>query len=291
MGGDLPIVIERLVQAMRAGDLAALDGLRGAGYVERWPQSGELVRGRARAAELEAAYPGGTPRVAAVRRVAGRDELWTIEAREVYPDGRDWFVVTIVELVEDRIGACTRYFCERLEAPEWRVSHVVRIDPDAPPVPLPPAAELSGPDLRKLGERYGQFERARDWTSLRSLRSREWSVDWPQSGERIPNHEADVAIHSAYPGFPEQTMIRLAASGEGWEFTPLFVPIRVHGMGPVVNIEGVNDYPSGERWFVVGIIETGDGRVRRETHYWARPFEPAPWRVSLVERFDPLAPR
>jgi hypothetical protein len=83
----------------------------------------------------------------------------------------------------------------------------------------------------------------------------------------------------------------VASSPEGWELTPLLTPIRVHGIGPLIVFEGVNDYANGERWFSVVLAETGDGRVRRETAYFGRPFEPPAWRRDLVESFDPLAPR
>ncbi|MFI5262478.1 MAG: hypothetical protein ACHQZR_07995 [Candidatus Limnocylindrales bacterium] len=291
MDEELPGVIEAALAAMRAGDGEALAGLRTADHVERWPQSGESVQGRERLRELQAAYPGGLPALGTVRRVAGRDELWTIEGRSTYPDGRDWFVVAILELNGERIAQTTTYFCEPFPAPPWRAAHVVPFDPQSPPAQLAPAGEPGDAEMARLGERYGRASAVRDWDELRRMRGAGWSVEWPQSGERIPNHEADVAIHGAYPGFPEIATERVSAGHEGWELSPLYTRVRVHGAGPLLVVEGANTYASGERWLVVALLEVGDGHIRRETYYFGQPFEAPAWRARWVEPFDPLAPR
>lgn len=291
MDGTPPDVIAAAVAAMLRGDREALDRLRTDDYLERRPQSGELIRGRPRMRELEAADPAGPARIANVRRVAGLDELWTIEARAVYPDGTDWFTVTILELRGDRIAQSTAYACEPLEAPAWRAQHVVSIDPDRPPVPLRRAAELTNADVARINERYGRAMAGREWDELGRLRSSDWSGEWPQSGEGVPSHAADTAIHRAYPGYPQIQMPHHSAAAEGWVMSPLYMPVRVHGAGPLIVAEGSNLYGEGDRWFTVLLLETGDGRIRRETGYFARPTEPEAWRSQWVERFDPLAPR
>ncbi|MGZ3588223.1 MAG: hypothetical protein ACXVAE_04070 [Candidatus Limnocylindrales bacterium] len=284
-------VAERYAAAIAAWDLDALRELRDPDYLLRWPQSGELVRGRETIATLERADPGGAPDVRGRRRVAGRDELWTIEALAVDPDGARWHWVSIIGLKGERVVEETEYFCEPLPAPAWRARYVERFDGAAPPAALPSVSELSAAQVTRLGAAYEAAERDRDWATLATLRAPGWQVEWPQSGERIPDHAADVAIHSAYPGYPELHFTHLASSGEGWELTPLLTPIRVHGSGPMIVIEGLNTYANGERWFVVLLAETGDGKVRRETAYFARPFDAPAWRADLVEAYDPLAPR
>ena len=43
-------------------------------------------------------------------------------------------------------------------------------------------------------------------------------------------------------------------------------------------------YPDGRVWFTVILIELRDGKVLRETQYWAEPFDPPDWRAAWVER-------
>ena len=37
---------------------------------------------------------------------------------------------------------------------------------------------------------------------------------------------------------------------------------------------------------VVAILELEDGKIRRDTRYYAEPFEPPEWRTHLVERME-----
>jgi hypothetical protein len=288
---DDPGVAARYAAAVARRDLAALRQLRHHEYVARWPQSGELVRGPERIGEIERTYPGGGPELSGVRRLEGQDDLWTIESVTTYPDGSRWWWVTILELRDGLVAVETEYFCEPFEAPAWRAVHVERFDGSLAPVPPRRHGETSAADARRVGDAYAEAIRQRVFATLATLRADDWICEWPQSGERLRGHGADVAVHSSYPGYPELHVTRLATSPEGWEMTPLLVPIRIHGAGPIAIVEGINDYPSGERWFVAQLLEVADGKVHRETGYFARAFEAPAWRSALVERYDPLAPR
>jgi hypothetical protein len=289
--GERAGLAHRYAAGIAAWDLEGLLQMRHRDYVARWPQSGELVRGRERIGAVERGYPGGAPTLGAIRRVSGRDDLWTVEASTVYPDGSRWSWVSILRLQDERVVEETEYFCEPLPAPAWRAPNVTRFEGTTPPLELPPAPELSAAALAHLSARYEAAEQQRDFAVLATLRGGEWCAEWPQTGERVPSHAADVAIHSSYPGYPDLRITRVASSPEGWELTPLLTPIRVHGIGPLIVFEGVNDYANGERWLTVVLAETGDGRVRRETAYFGRPFDAPAWRRDLVETFDPLLPR
>jgi hypothetical protein len=286
-----PGAVGRWIDALSAGDVEASDAVRTARHVGRWPQSGELIRGREALRSIEAAFPGGMPVLTSVRRIAGRDELWTVEGIARYPDAGEWFLLAILELEGDGVAATTEYFGQTLEAPAWRAAHVERFEGRAPPTPLPPAADLRGAALHDLTDAYARAMAIRDFETLRRYRAPGWTTEWPQSGERIPDHQSDVAIHADYPGYPSINFHDPKAPGEGWELTAMFSPIRVHGAGPIVVIEGVNDYPEDGRWFIAGVVDVGEGGVRRETHYWTRPFEAPAWRAPFVERYDPLISR
>ena len=53
--------------------------------------------------------------------------------------------------------------------------------------------------------------------------------------------------------------------------------------GDLCVAEASLDY-SGVEYDRVFIFEMRDGRIARETAYWAQPFEPPEWRADLVER-------
>jgi hypothetical protein len=40
----------------------------------------------------------------------------------------------------------------------------------------------------------------------------------------------------------------------------------------------------------VDLLELEDGKIRRDTRYYAEPFEPPEWRAHLVERMESYAP-
>jgi hypothetical protein len=49
-------------------------------------------------------------------------------------------------------------------------------------------------------------------------------------------------------------------------------------------LKGVNYYGEGRIFAVVAIFALKDGRIWRDTRYYAEPFDAPPWRAHLVER-------
>ena len=45
-------------------------------------------------------------------------------------------------------------------------------------------------------------------------------------------------------------------------------------------------YPDGKTWRVITLIELRDGKILRETSFWAEPFAAASWRAQWVEHAD-----
>ena len=93
-------------------------------------------------------------------------------------------------------------------------------------------------------------------------------VEWPQSGERIVGREACTAVYLNYPGG-----------------TPSYQVRRITGEGDHFTVEAVADY-GGQRTLVVMLVELRDGKVIRQTDYWADPFEAPAWRAGWVERME-----
>jgi len=89
--------------------------------------------------------------------------------------------------------------------------------------------------------------------------------DWPQSGELIRGKANIIAINRNYPGLPTATVRRERADGR------------------LVISEVDLDY-GGKVYQAVSILEVDDGKIVRETEYFAEPFEPPQWRAQWVER-------
>jgi hypothetical protein len=99
------------------------------------------------------------------------------------------------------------------------------------------------------------------------LRDEAYVMEMPQSGERIRSRDDMRSMQEAFPNPPAITLRRVAGAGRVWV------------------IEGVNDYGDGDTWHVVLVLEfTEDGRILRDTRYYAKPFDPPDWRAAWVER-------
>src|SRR5512139_413555 len=104
--------------------------------VRKWPQSGELIRGKARIAEVEAHFVG--LRLGIGRRLACGDSLvveWTAD----YGDGRLYRNVTIAEFANGKAIRVTDYWGEPFAPPAWREALAEPLD--MPPTGAWPAAD------------------------------------------------------------------------------------------------------------------------------------------------------
>jgi hypothetical protein len=60
----------------------------------------------------------------------------------------------------------------------------------------------------------------------------------------------------------------------------------VVGAGDVWVVEGRSDYGNDQVYDVANIVEFRDGRIWRETRYYAAPFDPPDWRSQWVEPIE-----
>jgi hypothetical protein len=97
-------------------------------------------------------------------------------------------------------------------------------------------------------------------------RHQDYVMEMPQSGERIRGRDAMRSMQEAFPTPPTISVRRVVGSDGMWV------------------LEGVNDY-GNDIWHVVVILELdADGRVLRDTRYYAKPFDAPDWRAAWVER-------
>lgn len=85
--------------------------------VRQWPQSGELIRGRSRIAEVESHFVG--LRLGVGRRHACGDTV-VVEWSTDYGDGRVYRNVSVAELDDGRAVRVTDYWGEPFTPPAWR---------------------------------------------------------------------------------------------------------------------------------------------------------------------------
>lgn len=149
-------VVERYARALAENDLDAQDELVHDDYLGRYPQSGEVIRGRANRRAILENYPGaGEGLSPAMNQLVGRDdefvagpswnivhmvgsgeEAITLIGTITYPNGETWHVVTLFTVRDQKIWREVNYYAPPFEAPEWRRPYV-EIEADArsnPPV-------------------------------------------------------------------------------------------------------------------------------------------------------------
>jgi hypothetical protein len=90
-------------------------------------------------------------------------------------------------------------------------------------------------------------------------------LEYPQSGERIRGRQNIQASRLAQPNAKRFTVRRIVGQGNLWvtEFVLAY---------------------DGRPSYSVSIMEFLDGKVARETQYFADSFEPGPSRAHLVEK-------
>ena len=100
------------------------------------------------------------------------------------------------------------------------------------------------------------------------LRHEDSVMEMPQSGERIRGRERMRAFQEVYPAPPTIQLRRVVVREGLWL------------------VEGVNDYGEGRVFTVVVIFELRDGKMWRDTRYYAEPFEAPERRAQWVEQLE-----
>jgi len=127
-----------------------------------------------------------------------------------------------------------------------------------------------------------------DAETMSRLRDPGFTLEYPQSGERIRGHANERAIADNYPGgLPSIDPGRIVGSEDRWVVTPSFTVERIAGGGDAWWSEGRIHYPDGSTWHIATLYQLRGGRVHREVSYWAEPFDPPAWRAGWVESIDP----
>ena len=95
------------------------------------------------------------------------------------------------------------------------------------------------------------------------MRTEDYILELPQSGERIAGRDVMLAMQRDYPNPPVIQIIRITGAGDN------FVVL------------GRSDY-GGEIYYVANIVEFRDGRIARETRVYGAVFDPPQWRTKYT---------
>jgi ketosteroid isomerase-like protein len=120
---------------------------------------------------------------------------------------------------------------------------------------------------RELVARFWATMATNRWADLAPLLHDAYTLEFPQSGERLRGRDRFIALNAEYP-----------AAGP-WRFT---VERLVADADVVVSDVAVTDGVITAR--AISFFEIRDGRIWRMTEYWPDPFPAPPNRAHLTER-------
>jgi hypothetical protein len=120
----------------------------------------------------------------------------------------------------------------------------------------------------QVRELFERLRTAMDPALEYQARHEDFTVEFPQSGERL-DRDGLRKLQEHFPsGAPNIRLRRLTGGGDVW-----FAETVIH-------------YTDGKVAYGVARIEFRDGKILRETRYYAEPFDPPAWRASWVERIE-----
>ncbi|BDV39467.1 nuclear transport factor 2 family protein [Methylocystis bryophila] len=124
---------------------------------------------------------------------------------------------------------------------------------------------MADDDIRTALDRHWAASDANDFETEHDIYREDAVLEYPQSGERIRGRRNIQSSRAAQPNRKRFTVRRMIGSRDLWitEF--------------LLSYDGRPSY-------TVSVMEFLDGKVARETQYFADPFEPGPSRAQWVER-------
>jgi hypothetical protein len=126
---------------------------------------------------------------------------------------------------------------------------------------------MSKQENRDILERYRQgfFER-QNIDAIDDLMHDDYVEEYPQSGERIRGKDNARRVYENYPGIPNLIDYSYLLDGD------------------LAVVEMILD-SDGKGMNVCEIVEFEDGKIKRDSGYFAEPFAAHEWRAKWVERF------
>ncbi len=135
--------------------------------------------------------------------------------------------------------------------------------------------------------RYIAAHQAHDYDLADSFRHPEWTLEWPQTGERVRGVANDRKIMDNWPGgMPDGLEVNVAGAEDRWIMTPSWTFQRIVGNGDLWWADGSARYPDGSRWFLAATLELRERKMYRERWFFAPPLDAPDWRAEWVAKID-----
>ena len=150
---------------------------------------------------------------------------------------------------------------------------------------------MAEPSGRAVIERFVRAVQDQDFDAQAAILADDFIDEMPQSGERIRGRQNWISIARDYPGgvgAVERSGDRIVGAEDQWVLTPTFSVLRIEGSGDVYTYVAKIQYPDGQTWQLLAIVEVRGAKIGKTTTWYAAPFEAPEWRAPFVERFPPL---
>jgi ketosteroid isomerase-like protein len=122
---------------------------------------------------------------------------------------------------------------------------------------------MDQPDAARIGESLWRAIEDGDWDTAADLMHDDYVQEWPQSRERIVGRDNALAVNRNFPGGVPKMALRASRC-----------------VGDLAVTEYELTYADGSVYEAVSILEVRDGKVARETDYFAEPFPAPQWRAQ-----------
>jgi ketosteroid isomerase-like protein len=146
---------------------------------------------------------------------------------------------------------------------------------------------------RQIVESYASAMAEDDFDAQDALVHDDYELLYPQSGERFRGRANRRAILENYPGREEigtrPSVGRIVGMDDQWLSRPSWPGwslVHLIGSGDEFQVVGTVRYADGQDWHFVSFMTVREGKIWRETDYFAPPFEALAWRAPYVERGD-----
>ncbi|MBL0343814.1 nuclear transport factor 2 family protein [Candidatus Villigracilis affinis] len=120
---------------------------------------------------------------------------------------------------------------------------------------------------KQVIEKFWQTMEGNDFYAVAQLMHDEFTLEWPQSGERIRGRENFAKLNTAYP------------AEDKWRF--IINSIVADGEVVVTDVS-VTDGVKHDRVITFSTIR--DEKIWKQIEFWPEPFEAPEWRAQWVER-------
>ena len=222
-------------------------------------------------------------------KVQGTGGTLVVTTKIGYPDGSEWYTTGIVTLREGKMLKQVLFFAPMLEAPGWRAQWVESLKAETGlAAQESPETGSRGPSQadRDVVPRLYDLLDTGDYERLEEIFRAEVVTEYPQSGERVRGLENLRHVMQNYPGgHPRVSKDEMVLVGDQSEHrlpTADNSTLKIHDAGDRLFSSIRTRYPDGSDWYTVSIFAFSEGKISKQTAYFAPVMDAPEWRSQWV---------